>query len=252
MHYFQFNIGDYASHTRHLSLMEDLAYRRLLDLYYLKDGKLYGDEAEIARHIGLRDHVADVKQVLQDFFCIDEDDRWSHARCDAEIAEYRAYLEKQRENGKRGGRPKKDVSDNPEKPTANPSLTQTEPKKSLTTNHKPLTTNQEPLLTSKEVMSETSVSDDDDDAIKAKDVVEVWNEMAAKLGKPKVRDLTPERRQLLKARASQYALEDFVSVFRSIERSGFLRGDTGWRGCTFDWVFKKANFQKILEGNYDD
>jgi len=23
MHYFQFNIGDYASHTRHLSLLED-------------------------------------------------------------------------------------------------------------------------------------------------------------------------------------------------------------------------------------
>jgi uncharacterized protein YdaU (DUF1376 family) len=245
MHYFQFNIGDYASHTRHLSLLEDLAYRRLLDLYYLKDGQVYGDEAEVARQIGMREHVADVTQVLQDFFSIGEDDRWTHDRCDAEMADYSRYLEKQRENGKRGGRPPK----NPEKPTANPSLTQDEPKKSLTTNHKPLTTNQDKH--SNECMSETPVSDDGE-KFDSKDVVEVWNDTAAKLGKPKVRDLTPERRQLLKARMSQYALEDFVSVFNNIKSSPFLRGDHGWRGCTFDWVFKKGNFQKILEGNYND
>jgi len=246
MHYFQFNIGDYASHTRHLSLMEDLAYRRLLDLYYLRDGKLYGDEKEVARQIGMRDQIDAVTQVLQDFFTIAEDDSWAHDRCDAELADYRSFLEKQRENGKRGGRPK----NNPENPTANPSLTQTEPKKSLTTNHKPLTTNQEPIIHSNECMSETPVSDPSE-KFDPKDVVEVWNDTAAKLGKPMVRDLTPERRQLLKARMSQYALEDFVAVFNSIEQSPFLRGDTGWRGCTFDWVFKKANFQKILEGNYN-
>lgn len=96
-------------------------------------------------------------------------------------------------------------------------------------------------------MSETPVSDGFD----PKDVVEVWNELAVKLAKPKVRDLTPERRQLLKMRMGQYKLEDFVQVFNNIERSPFLRGDHGWRGCTFDWVFKKANFQKILEGNYN-
>ncbi|NDH69342.1 MAG: DUF1376 domain-containing protein, partial [Gammaproteobacteria bacterium] len=33
MHYYQFHIGDYKSHTHHLSLLEDLAYRRLLDFY---------------------------------------------------------------------------------------------------------------------------------------------------------------------------------------------------------------------------
>ena len=37
MHYYSFNIGDYASHTRHLTAIEDLAYRRLLDLYYLHE-----------------------------------------------------------------------------------------------------------------------------------------------------------------------------------------------------------------------
>jgi len=87
--------------------------------------------------------------------------------------------------------------------------------------------------------------------LKPEHIVEVWNQSAESLGKPKVRNLTPERRQLLKARIGQYQLEDFQSVLGKVGRSAFLRGDTGWRGCTFDWVFKKANFQKILEGNYD-
>lgn len=96
-----------------------------------------------------------------------------------------------------------------------------------------------------------SCASDEAPGLKPEHVVEVWNEHAPRLGKPCVRNLTPERRQLLKARIGQYTLEDFQQVFGKIERSAFLRGDTGWRGCTFDWVFKKANFQKIIEGNYD-
>lgn len=97
---------------------------------------------------------------------------------------------------------------------------------------------------------ETDVSDEQQ--LKVEDVVEVWNETASKIGGRTIRDITPERRQLLKARIAQYKLDDFVQVFNNIERSPFLRGDGGWRGCTFDWVFKKGNFQKILEGNYND
>lgn len=90
------------------------------------------------------------------------------------------------------------------------------------------------------------------DALKPEHVSEKWNETAMRVwGERTIRDLTPERRQLLKARIAQYSLDDFVTVFAKIEASAFLRGDNGWRGCTFDWVFKKANFQKIIEGNYD-
>ncbi len=92
-----------------------------------------------------------------------------------------------------------------------------------------------------------------DDALLPEHIVEEWNKTAVKLGKPQVRDLTPERRQLLKARIGQYSIDDFVDVFGKVERSPFLRGETAnWpRGATFDWIFKKANFQKTLEGNYD-
>tara|TARA_R100001530_G_scaffold109837_1_gene77199 strand:+ start:29 stop:1009 length:981 start_codon:yes stop_codon:yes gene_type:complete len=90
-----------------------------------------------------------------------------------------------------------------------------------------------------------------DDALKPEHICEKWNEVAPTIGKPSIRKLTPERRQLLKARIAQNDLDDFVAVFAAIKASPFLRGDTGWRGCNFDWVFKKANFQKILEGNYN-
>ena len=92
---------------------------------------------------------------------------------------------------------------------------------------------------------------DEGETLKPEHIRDKWNELAGRLGKPKVRDLTPERRQLLKARIAQYDIDDFVSVFGKVERSPFLRGDTGWQRCTFDWIFKKANFQKALEGNYD-
>ena len=236
MHYFQFNIGDYASHTRHLSPMEDLAYRRLLDLYYLKDGQVYGDEAEVARQVGLREYVQEVKQVLQDFFCLDADDRWSHARCDAEIAHFRQKSEKASNAGKASAQRRSNVRSTDVQPT---------------NNQQPITNNQEPELHSNECMSETPVSDEQDDKFNPRHVMEFWNQTAQHLGKPKIRDLTPERRQLLKARIEQYTIDDFVTVFENIKTSPFLRGDNGWRGCTFDWVFKKGNFQKILEGNYN-
>ena len=234
MHYFQFNIGDYASHTRHLTLMEDLAYRRMLDVYYLNECHLPVKAEDVARLIGMRDHISEIQQVLEEFFDLQEDG-WSHKRADAEIAHFRDKREKASNAGKASAQRRSNVRSTDVQPT---------------NNHKPITNNQEPVLTSKEVMSETPVSDADDD-IDVKDVMHEWNDIAANLGKPKVRDLTPERRKLLKARLAQYKIEDFVTVFDKIERSAFLRGDTGWSGCTFDWVFKKGNFQKILEGNYD-
>jgi hypothetical protein len=104
----------------------------------------------------------------------------------------------------------------------------------------------------KELEPEGSCASDDALALKPEHIFEKWNELAERIGKPKVRDLTPERRALLKCRIAQYPIEDFVAVFAAIEASAFLRGDTGWRGCSFNWVFKRGNFQKILEGNYND
>jgi hypothetical protein len=39
-------------------------------------------------------------------------------------------------------------------------------------------------------------------------------------------------------------------VFAKCRDSPFLRGDKGRTPLSFDWLFKRANFQKVLEGNY--
>ena len=72
MHYYQFNIGDYQSHTSHLSETEDLVYRRLLDWTYLHEKPIPLNVDEVARHIRMRTHCESIAIVLQEFFiCMD-------------------------------------------------------------------------------------------------------------------------------------------------------------------------------------
>lgn len=85
MNYYPFHLGDYAAHTAHLEPMEDLAYRRMLDLYYLRECALPQDPAEVARLIRMRGNVAEVEAVLREFFTSDADG-WIHLRCEAEIS----------------------------------------------------------------------------------------------------------------------------------------------------------------------
>ena len=89
MHYYQFHIGDYKSHTHHLSLMEDLAFRRLLDHYYLHQAPI--KQREIARQIGMRDFEQDVLTVLEEFF-VATDYGYINPRADKEI---KAFVEHQ-------------------------------------------------------------------------------------------------------------------------------------------------------------
>ena len=92
MNYYPFHLGDYATHTAHLEPMEDLAYRRMLDLYYRTESPLPQDPTEVARLIRLRDHAAAVRDVLTEFFDATPDG-WRHKRCDSEIAKYKAMAD---------------------------------------------------------------------------------------------------------------------------------------------------------------
>lgn len=85
MNYYPFHLGDYAAHTGHLEPMEDLAYRRLLDLYYLRECALPTDIQATAKLIRMRSCAADVESVLNEFFTL-TDAGWVHERCDEEIA----------------------------------------------------------------------------------------------------------------------------------------------------------------------
>jgi len=83
MNYYAFHIGDYKAHTSHLSLIEDLAFRRMLDLYYLTESPL-PDVKKIARAICMRENIEDIQTVLDEFF-IGTEEGYIHNRCEREI-----------------------------------------------------------------------------------------------------------------------------------------------------------------------
>lgn len=131
MHYYQFHIGDYASHTRHLSLMEDLAYRRLLDFYYLHELPI--KHRDIARQIGMRDHEQDVLTVLNEFF-LSTDEGFISPRADKEIQQYKEFIEA----GKRGAAKRwAKAPDSPPITIPNAGLIPTNNHNPITNNHKP-------------------------------------------------------------------------------------------------------------------
>ncbi len=133
MHYYQFNIGDYASHTRHLTIIEDIAYRRLLDEYYLHERPLNVGIASVARQINMRDYEIEVEAVLKEFFIL-TDNGWINDRADREISHYQGKKEKASIAGKASAQRR-----------LNGRSTDVQPNN----NHKPITNNQEPITTSK-------------------------------------------------------------------------------------------------------
>ena len=117
------------SHTRHLSLYEDLAYRRLLDFYFLHEQPI--KHRDVARQIGMREHEEDVLTVLNEFF-LSTPEGFVNPRADKEIQQYKEYSEAgKRGAAKRWSKPPHGEANSP--PNATPIATN---------NHKPLTNNQ--------------------------------------------------------------------------------------------------------------
>lgn len=84
-----------------------------------------------------------------------------------------------------------------------------------------------------------------------KTIIEAWNS----LNLNPIRDIKPNttRRQLLNGRLSNYSLSDVLQAIENVRCSEFLNGQNknGWT-ATFDWFVKPTNFQKVLDGNYDN
>ena len=126
MNYYQFHIGDYASHTRHLSPIEDIAYRRILDVYYLHERPLNAGLTSVARQINMREYEEQIKIVLTEFFTL-TDDGWVNQRADQEIQQYRAKIEQASRAGKASAERRFNAGSTDVQPTIN---------------HKPLTNTQ--------------------------------------------------------------------------------------------------------------
>ena len=132
MIWYKFHIGDYLTHTVHLSDAEDLAYRRLLDLYYMSEKMIPLDHDAVARKIRLDLDITE--SVLGEFFERTEEGYFNN-RCHAEVLKYQHQVENNRQLGKRGGRPRKTESETESEPKHNPKKIQIQ-KKNINTSSK--------------------------------------------------------------------------------------------------------------------
>jgi len=205
MHYYQFNIGDYASHTRHLNLLEDLAYRRLLDAYYLHEKPLDIDSTLVARQIGMREHADVVDAVLNEFFEM-VDGCFVNLRADKEIQAYRGKIEQ----ASRAGKASAERRSNARSTDVQPNIKQ-----------EPLTIKQETKNTATVVAPPDGVSQS------------VWNDFVKqrKAKKAPVSDtvITKIRNQAEKA---GWSLEDALAEICA----------RGWTGFNAEWVKEKQTF----------
>ena len=127
MNYYPFHIGDYISHTSHLSDLEDLAYRRMIDLYYQTE-QPFEDIVWVARKVKSTPEI--VKLLLEEFFEFwAEDCTWRNKRADEEIGKYRLKAD----SARNANRIKS------EKISALKSELKSEPNHNVTNNQEPIT-----------------------------------------------------------------------------------------------------------------
>jgi hypothetical protein len=104
VNFYPFHLGDYVAHTAHLDPLEDIAYRRLLDLYYQREAALVGSAEQLARMIRMREYEEIVARVLTEFFEEHPNAQgalptmWRNRRADIEIDKYRSM----KAGGKKG------------------------------------------------------------------------------------------------------------------------------------------------------
>ena len=127
--------------------MEDLAYRRLLDFYFLHEQPIKHRDA--ARQIGMREHEEDVLTVLNEFF-LSTENGFVNPRADKEINQYKEFSAAgKRGAAKRWGTPPNREANSP--PNATPIATNNH--KPITNNHKPITNNHKPKRESATVVA---------------------------------------------------------------------------------------------------
>lgn len=249
MHYYKFNIKDWTRSTAHLSIEEEGVYRRLIDHYYESETPIPKETKWVIRRLRLGSHEEALGVILDEFFEL-SDDGYRHGRCEQELEIYRAKADVNRENGKRGGRPKK--------PAENPDGFQKEPTDNL--NHKPLTINQEPedqqpcdqQAESLDLLGATPEKKPVQIQIPYDKILTAFREKLPSFPQPRKLDADRMKAvRLIWMKEPEYGSVDFFErYFGYVSESPFLMGEKDWKACNFDWIFNAKNFRKIVEGTY--
>jgi len=214
MHYYQFNLGDYHSHTGHLSDMEDLAYRRLIDWQHLHEKPIPKDINQAARLVRMQDNLTAVEQVLNEFFTL-VGNGYENARCMQNIAAFHKTKEKASMAGKASAKARKAQSKQKVKAGNGRSTIVKQPC------NQPQTKNQEPKTNVKKL------------ATRPDDVSEqVWNDFLL---------LRKEKRSPFTVTAFNKLASQAGKANITIEQALEVCCDKGWQSFNAEWNWQGAN-----------
>ena len=249
MHYYQHHIGDFIKATARLTDGQSMAYLRLLWMYYDTEKPLKPDTKVLAFQIGAT--IEETELLLNSFFWLAENG-WHHTRCDQEISDYRAFLEKKSNAGRASAERRKNNSSTGDEQALNNRSTDVQ----LTTNHKPLTINQEPINTEPTVLV-VSPSEKTPSA-PISEIVDLYNSRLPML--PRVTVVSDSRKRLVAARwrdvvsadklDRERGLEFFDWFFVHVGKSKFLTGRSKDWKANFEFLFTASKFPRIVEGAY--
>jgi len=159
--------------------------------------------------------------------------------------EYQDKVEKNRENGKKGGRPKS-IQDAP--PVVD-------------SKHGALTAQKDPIEAQEPKQSKVVSMDLKQPTLDYELIETSWNNIAEKYEKfkiPKIAGMGDKRKKAIKARLAEFAGDGDIAFFfkqieLKIEESNHLKGvnDRGWV-VNFDFICTASSLLKLLEGNYSN
>ena len=124
-----------------------------------------------------------------------------------------------------------------------------------TTSEQRVNTNEEVNKGIKEEWNKDLSNDKSDISIVShhKKIVDKWNTLSD-LGIKSLRSITPgsKREKNLKTRLKEFGEDSFDEVIDHIQHSKYLQGKVNGWIVDFDWAVLPSNYQKILDGKYDD
>ena len=262
MNYYRRYVGDYLRDTSRLSILEHGAYNLLLDYYYAEEKPIPSDLDEVYRMVRalLPEERRAVDKVLFKYFKKTEDG-YRNARADEEIAVAATIIETAKENGKLGGRPKKNPAETQtltqtetvrlplgyENPVI--SETQTETGMEPANNHPPTTIHQPPSTNHQEKAISPANAGSPLELLPSnipyREIVGLYNATMEKLAK--VRDLNNDRRKLIRvawqANKKRQSIEFWREYFEECSEDDFLNGTGPYGNGHENW---KPDFDYLM------
>jgi uncharacterized protein YdaU (DUF1376 family) len=239
---------DFVGDTQHLTCEERGAYIALINHYWINGG-LPEDDARLCRIVGLDEmRWQCVRNAMTSLFRAN----WRHKRIDEELSK---AVEKSHKATSSANNRWKDKQKTKNANAIRLQQCERNANKITDTDSKIIEANasivDEPLL----ALADPVPIGKSKDEVKAPLMAfgEAWNELASSFRLPTIDEIKPgstrERHALARLREMP---EGVPALMARIRGSPYLRGEVNGFRCTFDWIVNASNFQKIMEGNYED